>query len=122
MIKKLLIAIFMSLPLLASAQLGAGQWKIHPYFVGGNAKNCIDAGTKVYYLASGSLYCFDKESQSNNVLDANNILNDVNVNQIYFNYNKQYLVIAYNNCNIDIVLSSGEVINVPAIKEVVMHK
>ncbi len=122
MIKKLLIAIFVSLPLLANAQLGAGQWKIHPYFVGGNAKNCIDAGAKVYYLASGSLYCYDKESQSNNVLDANNILNDINVNQIYFNYNKQYLVIAYNNCNIDIILSSGEVINVPAIKEVVMHK
>ena len=122
MIKKLLIAIFMSLPLLASAQLGAGQWKIQPYFVGGNAKNCIDAGSKVYYLSSGSLYCFDKESQSNNVLDANNILNDINVTQIYFNYSKQYLVIAYNSCNIDIILSSGEVINVPAIKEVVMHK
>ena len=61
MIKKLLIAIFVSLPLLANAQLGAGQWKIHPYFVGGNAKNCIDAGAKVYYSASGSIYCYDKE-------------------------------------------------------------
>ena len=50
------------------------------------------------------------------------MLNDVGIKQIYYNYNKQYLVIAYNNSNIDIILSSGEVINVPAIKEVVMHK
>ena len=121
MIKKLFLAIFLTLPLLASAQLGAGQWKIHPYFVGGNAKNCIDAGNKVYYLASGSLYCFDKESQTNDVLDANNSLNDLNVRQIYYNYSKQYLVVAYNDCNIDIILSSGEVINVPAVKEVVLH-
>ena len=122
MIKKLLMAVFLSLPLLASAQLGAGQWKIHPYFVGGNAKNCVDAGDKVYYLVSGSLYCFDKESESNDVLDANNVLNDVSINQIYYNYNKQYLVVAYSDCNIDILLSSGEVVNISAIKDVVMHK
>lgn len=122
MIKKLFLAIFLALPLLASAQLGAGQWKIHPYFVGGNAKNCIDAGDKVYYLSSGSLYCFDKETQINNEIDANTTLNDLNITQVYYNYNKQYLVIAYKNCNIDVLLPSGEVVNVPAIKEVTMHK
>lgn len=122
MIKKLLMAFFVSLPLLASAQLGAGQWKIHSYFVGANAKNCIDAGNKVYYLASGSLYSFDKDSQTNSEIDANVILNDVNISQIYYNYNKQYLVVAYNSCNIDILLSTGEVVNVPAIKDVVLSR
>ena len=122
MIKKLFLALFLTLPLLASAQLGAGQWKIHPYFVGSSAKNCIDAGDKVYYLSSGSLYCYDKESQSNSVLDVNNLLNDIKINQIYYNYAKQYLLVAYSDCNIDIIKSSGEVINVPAIKEVVIHK
>ena len=121
MIKKLFIAIFLTLPLLASAQLGAGQWKIHPYFVGGSAKNCIDAGDRVYSLVSGTLYCFDKASETNTVLDANNSLNGVKVNQLYYNYNKQYLVVTYTDCNIDIILANGEVVNVPAIKEVVMH-
>ncbi len=122
MIKKLFLAIFLSLPLLVSAQLGAGQWKIHPYFVGANAKNCIDAGSKVYYLASGSLYCFDKETQVNSDIDANVMLNDVGIKQIYYNYNKQYLVIAYNNSNIDVILSSGKVVGIPALKEVVKHR
>ena len=122
MIKKLFLAIFLALPLLASAQLGAGQWKIHPYFVGSSAKNCIDAGDRVYYLSSGSLYCYDKEPQSNRVLNANNLLNGVIINQIYYNYARQYLVVAYSDCNIDIIKNTGEIINIPAIKEVVMHK
>ena len=121
MIKKLFLAIFLALPLLASAQLGAGEWVIHPYFVGATAKNCIDAGDRVYYLSGGSLFCYDKESQSNRVLDANNVLNGVMIDQIYYNYTKQYLVVAYSDCNIDIIKSSGETVNVPAIKEVVLH-
>lgn len=122
MIKKLFLALFLTLPLLANAQLGAGQWKIHSNFVGSSATNCIDAGDKVYYLTKGSLYCYDKQQQSNTALDVNNMINGLVISQIYYNYSKQYLVVTYSDCNIDIIKSSGEVINVPAIKEVVMHK
>ncbi len=122
MLKKLFLALAVMLPMVASAQLGAGQWRMHSSFVGGSAKNCIDAGDRVYYLSSGSLYCMDKATLSNGVLDATNGLSDVNVGQIYYDYSKGLLVVAYNNCNIDIVLPSGEVVNVPAIKDVVLHK
>lgn len=122
MIKKLFLAMLLVLPLMASAQLGSGQWKIHPYFVGSSATNCIDAGDRVYYLSSGSLYCYNKEAGQNQVLDANNVLNGTKISQIYYNYDKQYLVVAYNDCNIDIIHNNGEVVNVPAIKEVVLHR
>ncbi len=122
MIKKLFLSIFLALPMLASAQLGAGQWIIHPYFVGATATNCIDAGERVYYLSSGSLFCYDKATQSNTVLNANNALNGIKITQIYYNYSRQYLVVAYSDCNIDIINADGGVVNVPAIKEVVMHK
>ena len=112
----------MMLPLMAVAQLGAGQWKIHPYYVGGSAKNCIDTGDKVFYLAGGSLYYFDKESETNHEIDAISGINDINISQIYYNYSKGYLVIAYKDANIDVYMPSGEVINVPAIKDVVLHK
>ena len=123
MIKRIFLALFIALPFMASAQLGAGQWKIHPYFVGSSATNCIDAGDRVYYLSSGSLYCYNKEAGTNQVLDANNVLNGTKISQIYYNYDKQYLVVAYNDCNIDIIHNnSGEIVNVPAIKDVVLHK
>ena len=108
--------------LCSMAQIGAGQWKIHPYFVGTKASNCVDAVGKVYYLAGNSLYCYDKKSATNMVLDQNGILNDANISQIYYNYDMGYLVVAYVDCNIDIILQDGSVINVPAIKDVILPK
>lgn len=124
MIKKILLAIFATLPFMAVAQQ-AGTWVLHPYYVGTylqglGTMNCIDAGNKIYYLTQGSLFAYDKASETNQVLDLNSSLNDINISQIYYNYNKQYLVVAYNDCNIDIVKAGGDVVNIPAIKEVVM--
>ncbi len=121
MIKKLLLSLFLVLPMMASAQLGAGQWKIHPYFIGTNIKNCYDAGNKVYYLASGSLFCYDKTAQTNKVVDATNSLSDVEINQIYYDYSKQNLFVVFNDCNIDVIHADGSVSNISALKDVVMH-
>ena len=122
MIKKLLLSLFLFLPMMASAQMGAGQWKIHPYFLGSNIKNCYDTGNKVYYLSSGSLFCYDKAAQTNKVLDATNALNDVEVTQIYYDYDNQNLFIAFNDCNIDVIHADGSVSNISAIKDVIMHE
>ncbi len=105
-----------------TAQIGAGQWKIHPYFVGVKATNCVDATNKVYYLAGGSLYCYDKAGNSNQVLDMSGALNDMNISQIYYNFDNDYLVVTYDNCNIDIIQPDGTVVNIPAIKDVVLTK
>jgi len=122
MVKKILFALLLALPLMASAQLGSGQWKIHPYFVGSSATNCIDAGNKVYYVSKGSLYSFDKSTQVSDVLDKNGMLNDDNITQIYYNYDKEYLVVTYKDCNIDIIKGDGSVVNLPDIKDVVLPK
>ena len=103
MIKKLLLSLFLFLPMMASAQMGAGQWKIHPYFL-------------------GSLFCYDKAAQTNKVLDATNALNDVEVTQIYYDYDNQNLFIAFNDCNIDVIHADGSVSNISAIKDVIMHE
>lgn len=123
MIRKCFFALALSLTtLIACAQIGAGQWKIHPYFVEENVTNCVDVGDKVYYLVSGSLFCYDKASESNTTLDVTNDINDVNIKQIYYNYDKDYLFIAYDNCNIDIIKGDGTVVNVSGIKDVVLNK
>lgn len=120
MIKRILLALIAALPIVAVAQQ-TGTWVLHPYYVGANATNCVDAGSKIYYLTKGSLYAYDKASESNEVLDQNSNLNGINIGQIYYNYDQQYLVVAYEDCNIDIIKpASGEVINIPALKDVVM--
>lgn len=123
MIRKCLFTLALSLvTLIAGAQIGAGQWKIHPYFVPDKVTNCVDVGDKVYYLVSGSLFCYDKVSHTNITYDVVGAINDVNIKQIYYNYDKDYLFIAYNDCNIDIIKNDGTVVNVSAIKDVVLPK
>ena len=108
--------------LITSAQIGVGQWKIHPYFIGGDVTNCVDAGHHVYYLSKGSLFCYDKSTHSNMPIDATNVINDENINQIYYDYIVGDLFITYDNCNIDIIKSDGSLVNVSAIKDVVLPK
>lgn len=123
MIRKCFFSIALSLmTLTAVAQIGAGQWKIHPYYVVDNITNCVDVGDKVYYLVGGSLYCYDKTSNDNVAVDITGSVNDMYVKQIYYNSNKGYLFIVYNNCNIDIITDDGRVVNLSAIKDVVLSK
>ena len=110
----------MLLPIAASAQYTAGYWKIHPFFVASQAKNLIDTGDKVYYLSSDNVFCFDKDTEENEALNKSNYLSDVLISSIYFNYEKEYLVIVYRNSNIDVILSNGKMVNMPEIKDAIL--
>lgn len=102
---------------LAQAQNDYGKWVIHPIFAGENITNCIDTGDDVYYLASDNLYHYDKSTQENEHLNRANYLNDSGVDNIYFNAQKNYLMVAYHNSNIDVIdVSTGNVSNISDIK------
>lgn len=123
MIRKSLLTLALSLVTLISvAQIGAGQWQVHPYFSGLNTVNCIDAGGRVYYLSNGSLFYLDKSSGTSYAMNVLGDLNDAVVKQIYYNTDKGSLFVAYNNCNIDIVDRDGSVHNVSAIKDVILSR
>lgn len=115
MMKRLLVALMLLLPLAAVAQNGVGTWKVHPVF-GTGIKNIVDAGSNVYYLVDNNLYCYDKETEENQNYNKGNYLSDVTVSNIYYNAAKKYLVVVYDNANLDIIENSGRVINMPEIK------
>ncbi|MBR5030589.1 MAG: hypothetical protein IKX63_05750 [Muribaculaceae bacterium] len=108
--------------LIASAQIGSGQWKIHPYFIGSDVSNCVDVSHSVFYLSSGSLFRYDKKTNINKPIDATGLINDENIKQIYYDYDMGDMFIVYDNCNIDIIKNDGSVVNVSAIKDVVLPK
>ena len=103
--------------MVSQAQDDYGKWVLHPVFAGENITNCIDTGDEVYYLASGNLYRYDKETQENEHLNRANYLNDSGVENIYFNADKNYIMVAYQNSNIDVInLRNGDVSNISDIK------
>lgn len=120
MIKKLFALLMLALPLAMTAQLGAGKWVTHSRFSMSSAANVIDVGDKVYYLVTNSLFSFDKNTKETKAYNAQNGLNGTLPIQIYYNYDKKYLVVAYDDSNIDIIKDDGAVINIPQLKDVVV--
>jgi hypothetical protein len=121
MIKKLLLIILLIAPLTMEAQNDTGSWKIHSSF-GSTISNLVDEGDYVYYLVSSNLYRFNKKTRENEVLNKFNDLSDIGIKQIYFNNAKKYLVVVYDNSNIDIIMKSGKVVNLPDIKDIIINR
>lgn len=113
MVRRILLIILL---LMSTVVASAGIWKIHNIYVS-TPTELIDTGDKVYSLVDGFLYCYEKDSDEFNTYNKGNYLHDANIKQIYYNYEKKYLVVVYTNSNIDIIQDNGKVINISDIKE-----
>ena len=120
MAKKIFYLVAMIWSLCAYSQNAVGDWRIHTSFVGSEVTAVAESDNWVYYLSGANLFRLDKETQENEALSKINILSDMSVSSIFYNYDKDYLVVVYSNANIDIILTDGSVINMPEIKDAVM--
>ena len=117
MLRQLILATTLVASLLALAQTGVGDWRVHPYYVDSEVKNIIDTDDRVYYLVGNYLYCYDKDTDENESYNKRNYLNDVTVTGIYYNPQRKSVVVTYANSNIDVIDRDGRVSNVPDIKD-----
>ena len=117
--KKIFLLLAVMATLFAGAQNAVGNWQFHSAF-GGDVTAVADAKNWVYYLASGNLFRLDKQTDENEALSIVNDLTDMVIKQVYYNSDKDYLVVVYTNSNIDIIESDGSVVNMPEIKDAVM--
>lgn len=101
--------------LLANAQLTEiGSWRDHlPYH---NATSVEVVGNKIYCVTKSGLFYFDKTDNSVNRMSKVNGLSDSEVVKISFLKEKNILLIAYNNTNIDLLVNN-RIINISDIKE-----
>ena len=103
----------------AVAQTAVGNWKVYSMF--SDIRKIVQSQQKVYFLSGNYLYSFDKETQEIYNYTSQNKLNDNVVDEIYYNKNRDYLVITYVTGNIDILYGDGEVVNLPDIKNSILN-
>ena len=120
MTKRFLLLLVVMMSLCASAQNAVGNWLIHTSYVGNEVAAVAEGHKWVYYLAGGNLFRLDKENQENEALSRVNDMTDMSISQVYYNSEKDYLVVVYVNSNIDVILSDGSVVNMPEVKNAVM--
>lgn len=117
MIKKtLLIFAFMFSMVAVFGQQTLGQWKIYPT-VGKEYDKIIDSKDKVYFLTAASLYSYDKNSKETYFYDSSNKLSGSNIKNIYYNHQDNYLIIVYQDNNIDMLYDNGDCYCLPEIKD-----
>jgi len=103
--------ILISFLLLTSATFANNNsWKTYlSYFT---TRLVEESSSKVYVVAEGSLFSYDKEDNSIRQLDKSNYLNDTEIICINYNHTAKSLLIIYENANIDILSEDG-VYNLP---------
>lgn len=120
MMKRVLFFVVAAVALTCAAQT-SGQWKSHPKYVSSGVQNLIDTKNTVFFQANNSMFSYDKATEKVNVFNKETGASDLVVSGSYYNYDANYLLIAYNNSNIDIVRADGGVVNLPDIKDVVYN-
>ena len=118
--KKFFLLLALALSLCAQAETIEGTWRYHPVFVGENAANLIDTEQQVYLYGNGYLSKLDKSTSELVTLTKITGLSDVVIGNVYYNYAKHLLVVAYTNSNIDLVYDDGRIVNVSDIHDAII--
>lgn len=116
MIRNLFAITLLILSLFAKA--GTGDWRIHTSY--NDATHCLVVGEKVYVLASGALFSYDKEDGELYQYNTLDNLSDYDIAKIGYCKKNGALVIIYKNANIDILYPDGYVYNVIDFKNKVL--
>lgn len=122
MIKRicLAVALLLVMAVVPAKSQQVGSWSIYPVFSGNDNRSLVDTGSKVFFLADGWLYSYDKDNDESVLYTKMNGMSDTDISGIYYNYDKKFLLVAYSNSNIDIVRENGRVDNVPDLKSVIL--
>lgn len=88
-----------------------GSWHIYPSF---NQIELVEtAGDVIFVKASGNLYTYNTSDGSISTYDKSNGLSDVGITMMSWNATAKRMVVAYENSNIDIISTKGDVFNIP---------
>lgn len=122
MIKRISLFILAMIALTSvNAQLAVGSWRSFPIF-SEKIDKIIETPDKVYYTTAGVLYCYDKDGDETTFFSDGNLLTDVDIKNIYYNPDKDYMAVVYAGGNIDLVYDRGHVVNLSEIKNAVTNE
>lgn len=92
------------------ARAAIGEWAA--YMAYGEITDIEPAGNTIYVLSSGSLFSYNVNDQSLSIYNKVYPLSDTGIAHIAWCNSSKRLVIIYNNQNIDLLGSNGEVTNI----------
>ena len=98
---------------ISSARAQVGTWK--NYLAYHDIQQICAADHYLFVCASNGLYQYNKNDQSITTFDKTNGMNDVTITNIRWCQQAKRLVVVYDNSNIDLIETNGDVTNVSSI-------
>ena len=111
LLKVKLLLLFAFLPLYGLAQVGT--WK--NYLSYNHIEQICAAGDDIFVRASNGLYQYNQKDQSITTYDRTNGLSDTNIKLIGWSKQAKRLIAVYQNSNIDLVETNGDIINISSL-------
>ena len=90
------------------------DWKVYASYH--NATKSVEMGGRMYVVANGDLYSYGTDDQSVETYDKAGTLNDFAIYDIVASSGTGEVVVIYDNGNIDLMSTSGDVYNVSDLK------
>ena len=103
------IILFTFLPL----QAQVGTWK--NYLSYNHIEQIYASGDDIFVRASNGLYMYNKKDQSITTFDKTNGLSDTNIKLIGWNKQAKRLIAVYQNSNIDLIETNGNITNISSL-------
>lgn len=103
----------------ALAKPSAGNWAVYP-LVDYTYENVVDAADRTYFLSGGTLFSRSHDDDEIYFYTKANKLSDTSIKGIYYNDTDGFLLLAYDNGNIDLVFDNGRTANLPDIKDAIL--
>lgn len=97
------------------AAIPVGSWSIYPSFTS-PVTRVVETSDKVFYLAGGGLFSYDKGTAESKAYSIDNDLSDYYVTDIYPDNSNERIAVAYSGGNIDIIDTDNTVINLSDIR------
>jgi ligand-binding sensor domain-containing protein len=109
----ILLISFILTSYLIQAQIGIEQWREHlPFY---KTIAVTEGNNRIYCATPFSLFYYDRDEDALGRMSTVTGLSDVNISAIGYDKNTNYLIVAYENANIDLVYK-GQIINISDIK------
>ena len=110
---KKLLAIVLSLCYCFIAMAQVGTWR--NYLAYHDVHNICKADNNLFVLASNGLYQYNLSDQSITTYDKVNGLSDTHITKIAWSNKAKRLIAVYENSNIDLIDTDGDIINISAL-------
>ncbi len=111
MMKRLLSAFVSMFIVTVAFSQSVGSWNLYSNYSTNYLQKVIDTKNIVYYLSGGNVFAYDKKSGETIGYTSSNGLSDINVIDMFRNYDRDYVMLFYQSGNIDLLYDNGETVN-----------